>query len=138
MPKISCGSAFEGCLVCVLIRARWHLETATQLPGPPRPHQSLRHRHAHIFSCYCYCCDCCYTLFLPRGKVRPADKLQLKAATIVPFVGLARCKQDPINRGHGAQYLCRRGHLLLSCQILQRFHQPLDASAAVLCANNTH
>ena len=48
-----------------------------------------------------------YTLFLPRGKVRPADKLQLKAATILPLVGLARSKQDPINRGHGAQYLYR-------------------------------
>ncbi len=48
-----------------------------------------------------------YTLFLPTGKVRSADKLQLKAATILPLVGLARSKQDPINRGHGAQYLYR-------------------------------
>ena len=48
-----------------------------------------------------------YTLFVPRGKVRPADKLELKAATILPLVGLARSKQDPINRGHGAQYLYR-------------------------------
>ena len=61
-------------------------------------------------------CDCMhnynnnyyyYTLFLPRGKVRPADKLQLKAAIILPLVGLARSKQDPVNRGHGAQYLYR-------------------------------
>ena len=37
-----------------------------------------------------------YTLFLPRGKVRPADKLQVKAATILPLDGLARSKQDPI------------------------------------------
>ncbi len=37
-----------------------------------------------------------YTLFLPRGKVRPADKLQLKAATNLPLVGLARSKQDPV------------------------------------------
>ncbi len=44
-----------------------------------------------------------YTLFLPRGKVRPADKLQPKAATILPLVGVARSKQDPINRGHSAQ-----------------------------------
>ncbi len=29
----------------------------------------------------------------------------VKAATILPLVGLARSKQDPINRGHGAQYL---------------------------------
>ncbi len=36
-----------------------------------------------------------YTLFLSRGKVRPdpADKLQLKAATIIPLVGLARSNQ---------------------------------------------
>ena len=39
--------------------------------------------------------------------MRPADKLQLKAATILPLVGLARSKQDPINRGRGAQYLYR-------------------------------
>ena len=42
-----------------------------------------------------------------RGKVRPADKLQVKAAKFLPLVGLARSKQDPINRGHGAQYLYR-------------------------------
>ncbi len=33
--------------------------------------------------CYYY-----YYTFLPRGKVRPADKLQLKAAIILPLVGL--------------------------------------------------
>ncbi len=37
--------------------------------------------------------------------MRPADKLQVKAAIIPPLLGLARSKQDPINRGHGAQYL---------------------------------
>jgi hypothetical protein len=31
----------------------------------------------------------------------------VKAAKILPLVGLARSKQDPINRGHGAQYLYR-------------------------------
>ncbi len=36
-----------------------------------------------------------YMLFLPRGKVRPADKLQLKAAIILPLYGVARSKQDP-------------------------------------------
>ena len=35
------------------------------------------------------------------GKVRPADKLQVKAAEFLPLVGLAGSKQDPINRGHG-------------------------------------
>ncbi len=43
---------------------------------------------------------------LPRGKVRPADELQtLKIATILPLVGVARSKQEPINRRHGAHYL---------------------------------
>jgi hypothetical protein len=42
-----------------------------------------------------------------RGKVRPADKLQVKAAKCLPLVGLARSKHDPINRGHGAQYMNR-------------------------------
>ncbi len=36
---------------------------------------------------------------LLKGKVHPADKLQLKAAAILPLVGLATSKQDPINRG---------------------------------------
>jgi hypothetical protein len=31
----------------------------------------------------------------------------VKAAKILPLVGRARSKQDPINRGHGAQYLDR-------------------------------
>ena len=31
----------------------------------------------------------------------------VKAAKILPLVGLARYKQDPINRGHDAQYLYR-------------------------------
>ncbi len=42
-----------------------------------------------------------------RRQGASADKLQLKAATILPLVELARSKQDPINRGHGAQYLYR-------------------------------
>ena len=58
-----------------------------------------------------YYYSCCYTLFPPRGKVNPADSLQLKAATnnsvILHLDGLARCKQDSINHGHGAQYLYR-------------------------------
>ncbi len=57
--------------------------------------------------CYYYCYQYYWTLFLPRGKVRPADKLQLKAATILPLDGLARSKQAPVKRGHGAQYLYR-------------------------------
>jgi hypothetical protein len=31
----------------------------------------------------------------------------VKAAKFLPLVGLARSKQDPINSGHGAQYLYR-------------------------------
>ena len=46
-----------------------------------------------------------YTPFLPKGKVRPANKLQLKAAHSPTPVGIPRSKQDPINRGHGAQYI---------------------------------
>ncbi len=48
-----------------------------------------------------------YMLFLPRGKVRPADKPQVKDATMLPVVRLARSKQDPINPGYGAQYINR-------------------------------
>ena len=33
-----------------------------------------------------------------------ADKLQVKAVKVLPLVGHARSKQDPINRGHGAQH----------------------------------
>ena len=42
--------------------------------------------------------------------MRLTDKLQVKAqqaAKCLPLVGLAKSKQDPINRGHGAQYLNR-------------------------------
>ncbi|EIE19978.1 thiamine pyrophosphate protein domain protein TPP-binding protein [Coccomyxa subellipsoidea C-169] len=35
-----------------------------------------------------------FTLFLPRDKVRPADKLPVKVPTVLPLVGLARSKQD--------------------------------------------
>ncbi len=34
-------------------------------------------------------------------------RCSLKAATILPLVGLDRSRQDPINRGHGAQLLHR-------------------------------
>ena len=54
-----------------------------------------------------------------RGKVRPADKLQVKAAKFLPFVGLARSKQDPINRGHGAQYLYRFPPARANCRSLE-------------------
>ena len=47
----------------------------------------------------------CYMLLLPAGKVRSADKLQLKAAMILLLDGLARSKQDPFKPGPGAQYL---------------------------------
>ncbi|EIE22539.1 hypothetical protein COCSUDRAFT_33311 [Coccomyxa subellipsoidea C-169] len=47
------------------------------------------------------------TRFTCRRQGASADKLHVKAATILPLVGLARSKQDPIIRGHGAQYLYR-------------------------------
>jgi hypothetical protein len=53
-----------------------------------------------LFSLFYY-----FMLFLPRGKVR--RQAAVKAAKILPLVGLARSKQDPINRGLGAQYLYR-------------------------------
>ena len=47
------------------------------------------------------------TLFLPRGKVRPQtscmQRLPQSYALLVP----ARCKQDPVNRGHDAQHFHR-------------------------------
>ncbi len=56
--------------------------------------ESLNHLLAHIISC------------IPAKKQgASADKLRVKAARILPLVGLARSKQDPINRGHCAQYL---------------------------------
>ncbi len=45
------------------------------------------------------------TRFSCRRQGASADKLHVKAARFLPLVGLARSKQDPINRGHGAQYL---------------------------------
>ncbi len=45
--------------------------------GSPQHQGSLR----IVLYYYCY-----YTLFLPRGKVRPADSLQVKAATILPLL----------------------------------------------------
>ena len=39
-----------------------------------------------------------------RGKVHPADMLQEKATKLLPLFACARIKQDPINRGHGAQF----------------------------------
>ena len=45
-----------------------------------------------------------YTLFLPEARC-VCRQAAVKAAKILPLDGLARSKQDPINRGHGAQYL---------------------------------
>ena len=45
--------------------------------------------------------------FSCRRQGASADKLHVKAAKFLPLVGLARSKQDPINRGHGAQNLYR-------------------------------
>ena len=48
-----------------------------------------------IVIAHCFCQD---------RQVASADKLQVKAAKILPVVRLARTKQDPINRGYGAQF----------------------------------
>jgi hypothetical protein len=42
-----------------------------------------------------------------RGKGHPTDKVQVEAAKFLPRVGLARSKQDLINRGHSTRYLYR-------------------------------
>ncbi len=44
-----------------------------------------------------------YTLFLPEARC-VCRQAAVKAAKILPLDGLARSKQDPINRVHGAQY----------------------------------
>jgi hypothetical protein len=48
-----------------------------------------------------------YTGFLPKEAGCVCRQAAVMAAKILPLVGLARFKQDPINRGHGAQYLYR-------------------------------
>ena len=45
-------------------------------------------------------------LFLPEARC-VCRQAAVKAAKILPLDGLARSKQDAINRGHGAQYLYR-------------------------------
>jgi hypothetical protein len=47
----------------------------------------------------------CYSCQERQGA--SANKLQVKAAKSFTLAGLARSKQDPINGGHGAQYLYR-------------------------------
>ena len=42
-----------------------------------------------------------------RGQGASADKLQVKADRLLPLVGLARSKQDPVSSGHSAQHLYR-------------------------------
>ena len=84
---------------CTLIGADWHIPVHRRaFPDHPTTQKTASNSVSQYYN---------YTGFLPRGKVCPADQLQLKAATTLPFVGLARSKQDPINRGHGAQYLYR-------------------------------
>ncbi len=69
--------------------------------------------------------------------MRPADKLQLKAAIILPLVGLARSKQDPVNRGHGAQYMGPRWPgpipLMLWDDINRTSEQAEEAALLCLC-----
>ena len=54
-----------------------------------RPARQLRLAVIHLPQAHS---DFLSTRFLPRGKVRPADKLQIKATTILPLIGLARSK----------------------------------------------
>ncbi len=66
-------------------------------------HQALCNKHTSAcFSNYYYY----YTLFLTKTRC-VCRQAAVKAAEILPLDGLARFKQDPINRGHGVQYLHR-------------------------------
>lgn len=77
---------------------------------PQRTSPQLLPNHIEITIYIIKCCSC------RKRQCASADKLQAKAAEILPLVGLARPKQDPINYGHGAQYLLRHA-LLLPCRI---------------------
>ncbi len=68
---------------------RMRLLQLCQHPAQPTSHVII------VFSILIYI----LRLFLPETSCTAATKTTL--------VGLARSKQDPINRGHGAQYLCR-------------------------------
>ena len=53
--------------------------------------------------------------FPAKRQGASAKMLQLKAADILPLDGLARFKQDPINRGYGAQNRPPPAVALLHC-----------------------
>ncbi len=55
--------------------------------------------HISLYYYYYYC-----TLFLPAARC-VCRQAAVKAAKILLLDGFARSKQDPINRGHGAQCL---------------------------------
>ncbi len=83
-----------------------------------RPASREVHRHRHPARCALISFFFYYTLFLPRGKVRPPDKVQLKAAIIVPLDGFARSEQDPSICRRIGQSLYRCGFFIYPCDIL--------------------
>ena len=48
-----------------------------------------------VIGCSNYYDYSCNTFFLPRGKVRPADKVQMKAATILPLAWTRQMQTRP-------------------------------------------
>ena len=73
-------------------------EAAAVLPAPLAAAPFLHRQHFYFFIFAHFSC------LEARCVCRQAA---IKAANILLLIGLARSKQDPINRGHGAQYLYR-------------------------------
>ena len=100
---------YLGALCCRVLAHALHLlqqnADAAGVAAAERQHRRLLHRirprPAPMHTSYLII----HAIPAKRGKLRPADKLQVKAAKFLPLVGLARSRQDPINRGHGVQYL---------------------------------
>ncbi|EIE18031.1 hypothetical protein COCSUDRAFT_45659 [Coccomyxa subellipsoidea C-169] len=68
------------------------------------------------------------TRFSCRRQGASADKLHVKAAKFLPLVGLARSKQDPINRVHNIV------HYLLVIRVITRGRdQSIDSTFTVYC-----
>ena len=55
--------------------------------------------------CRCYCISIITRCFCQKRQGSSCRQAAVKAAKFRPLVRLARSKQDPINRGHGAQFL---------------------------------
>jgi hypothetical protein len=64
------------------------------------------HSQTPLVYLYCYYFVFLRTCWSSQSRQGASEEtLQVKAASFLPLVGLARPKQDPINRGYGAWYL---------------------------------